>query len=100
MGNSIVTAACRPYKHYLDKGLHGTYTRYGKIAGLMVLWKLYVKGEGFLSDDAVKITSELYDPNAKKSHLCNKKREYLTESTGVAPTEYPPKVKLELFSQL
>ena len=24
----------------------------------------------------------------------------LTESTGVVPTEYPPKVKLELFSQL
>ena len=30
----------------------------------------------------------------------NKKREYLTESTGVMPAEYPPKVKLEFFSQL
>ena len=28
------------------------------------------------------------------------KKEDLTESTGVMPAEYPPKVKLELFSQL
>ena len=27
-----------------------------------------------LTDDAVNITSELHDPNARKSHLHNKKR--------------------------
>ena len=54
----------------------------------------------FSFDDAVKITSELHDPNAQKSHLRNKKREDLTESTGVALTEDPPRVKLKLFSQL
>ena len=25
-------------------------------------------------DDVVKITNELYDPNARRNHLCNKKR--------------------------
>ena len=53
-----------------------------------------------IADDAVKITSELYDPLAQKSHLHNKKKKDLTESTGVVPVEYTPKVKLELFSQL
>ena len=54
-----------------------------------------------LTDDAVNITSELHDPNAQISHLCKKKeRKDLTESTGVMPAKYPPKVKLELFSQL
>ena len=51
-------------------------------------------------DDAVNITSELHDLNAQKSLLRNKKEKDLTESIGVVPTEYPPKVKLELFSQL
>ena len=55
--------------------------------------KLYV-------DDAVKITSELHDPIARKSHLHNKKKKDLTKSTGVVLTEYTPKVRLELFSQL
>jgi len=32
--------------------------------------------------------------------ICKEKREDLTESNGVVPAEYPPKVKLELFSQL
>ena len=27
----------------------------------------------FIFDDAVNITSELHDPNARKSHRCNKK---------------------------
>ena len=35
-----------------------------------------------------------------KQHLHNKEKEDLTESTGVVPAKYPPKVKLELFSQL
>ena len=51
------------------------------------------------TDDAKNITSELHDPNARKSHLRNKKKD-LTESIGVMPAEYPPKIKLELFSQL
>ena len=57
------------------------------------------------TDNAVKITSELHNPNAWKSHLHKKnkiknKKEDLTESIGVVPTENPPKVKFEFFSQL
>ena len=33
-------------------------------------------------------------------YLHNTKREDLTKSTGVMPTKYPPKVKLELFTTL
>ena len=47
-------------------------------------------------DDAVNITSELHVRN----DICTEKREDLTKSTGVVLAEYPPKVKLELFSQL
>ena len=54
-----------------------------------------------ITDDAVNITSELHNSNARKSHLHKKKeRKDLTESTGVVPAKYLPKVKLELFSQL
>ena len=53
-----------------------------------------------LIDNAVKITSELRNPIARKSHLHNKKKKDLTESTSVVSAEYSPKVKLELFSQL
>ena len=53
-----------------------------------------------LDDDAVNITSELQS----SSHVCNDtytaNKEDLTKSTGVVPAKYPPKVKLELFSQL
>ena len=51
-------------------------------------------------DDAIKITSELHDPIAWKRHLHNKKKKDLTESTGMVPAEYTPKVKLGLSSQL
>ena len=51
-------------------------------------------------DNAVKITREIHYPIARKSHLHNKKKRDLTESVGVVPIEYTPKVKLELFSQL
>ena len=54
----------------------------------------------FICDDAIKITSELHDPIACKSHLHNKKKKDLTESIGMVSAEYPPKVKSELFSQL
>ena len=50
------------------------------------------------TDDAVKITSELHDPITRKSHLHNKKKKDLTESTSVVPAEYTPKVKSKLFS--
>ena len=53
-----------------------------------------------LIDDVVKITSELHDPIAQKSHLHNKKKKGLTESTSVMSAEYTSKVKLELFLQL
>ena len=53
------------------------------------------------TDDVVNITSELHDPNTRMSPLRKKKeRKDLIESTGVVPTKYPPKIKLELFSQL
>ena len=52
-------------------------------------------------DEVVNLTSELHDPNARVNHLHKKKKEKdLAESIGVVSAEYPPKVKLELFSQL
>ena len=51
------------------------------------------------TDDAVKITSELYDPRTLETITC-KKKENLIESTGVMPAKYHLKIKLELFSQL
>ena len=52
-------------------------------------------------DEAVNLTSEKHDPCAQTSHLHKRrKQEYLAEGTGVEPAKYPPKVKLEIFSQL
>ena len=54
-----------------------------------------------LSDDAVNLTSEKHDPNAQMNHLHKRRKQKdLAEGTGVVPTKYPPKVKLEIFSQL
>ena len=54
-----------------------------------------------LSDDAVNLTSEKYDPNAQMNHLHKRRKQKdLAEGTGVVPAKYPPKVKLEIFSQL
>ena len=51
-------------------------------------------------DDAWKINSEVHGKHAIQRYLHNTKREDLTESTGVVPAEYPPKVKLELLTTL
>ena len=53
-----------------------------------------------LVDDAWKINREVCGKHAIQRHLHNTKREDLTESTGVVPAEYPPKVKLELLTTL
>ena len=54
-----------------------------------------------VADEAVNLTSEKHDPYAQISHLHKRrKQKYLTEGTGVEPAKYPPKVKLEIFSQL
>ena len=50
------------------------------------------------TDDAVNLTSEKHDPNAQMNHL--HKQKDLAEGIGVVPAKYPPKVKLEIFSQL
>ena len=53
------------------------------------------------TDEAVNLTSEKHDPCAQISHLHKRrKQKYLAEGTGVEPAKYPPKVKLEIFSQL
>ena len=53
------------------------------------------------TDEAVNLTSELHDPNARVIHLRKKKKEKdLAESISVVSAEYPSKVKLELFLQL
>ena len=52
------------------------------------------------TDDAWKITSEVHNKHAIQRHLHNTKRKDLTESTGVVPAKYPPKVKLELLTTL
>ena len=51
-------------------------------------------------DDAWKITSEVHGKHAIQRHLHNTKRKDLTESIGVVPAKYPPKVKLELLTTL
>ena len=51
-------------------------------------------------DDAEKITNRSHSTRTLKVDLHNKIIEDLTESTDVVPAKYPPKVKLELFSQL
>ena len=53
------------------------------------------------TDDAWKITSEVHGKHAIQRHLRNtKKKEDLTESSGVVPAKYPPNVKLELLTTL
>ena len=51
-------------------------------------------------DDAEMITNRSRSTRTLKVDLQNKITEDLTESTGVVSAKYPPKVKLELFSQL
>ena len=54
-----------------------------------------------LTDDAVNLTSEKHDPNAQMNHLQKEEnKKDLVEGTDVVPAKYPPKVKLEIFSQL
>ena len=53
------------------------------------------------TDDAVNLTSEKHDPYAQISHLHKRRKQKdLAEGTGVVPAKYPPKFKLEIFSQL
>ena len=54
----------------------------------------------FIFDDAEKSPMSHIVLMCSKQYLHNKKREDLTESTGVVPAKYPPKVKLELFTTL
>ena len=52
-------------------------------------------------DDAVNLTSEKHDPYAQISHLHKRRKQKdLAEGNGVVLAKYPPKVKLEIFSQL
>ena len=52
-------------------------------------------------DDAVNLTSELHDPDVQVNHLHKRRKQKdLAEGTDVVPAEYPPKVKLKIFSQL
>ena len=51
-------------------------------------------------DDAEKSTVSHTVLTCSKQHLHNTKREDLTESTGVVPAKYPPKIKLELLTIL
>ena len=54
-----------------------------------------------LYDDAEKVTSELHGKHViAMTPTQHKKKKDLTESTGVVPAEYPPKVKLELLTTL
>ena len=53
------------------------------------------------ADDVVNLTSEKHDLNAQINHLHNRRKQKdPVEGTGVVPAKYPPKVKLEIFSQL
>ena len=52
------------------------------------------------TDDAENITSELHSACTLETTPAQQKGEDLTESTGVVPAKYTPKVKLELLSTL
>ena len=52
------------------------------------------------TDDAKKITSKPHSPRTFEIAPAQQKEEDLIESIGVVLVKYPPKVKLELFSQL
>ena len=52
------------------------------------------------TDDAWKINSEVHGKHTIIMIPAQHKREDLTESTGVVPTEYSPKVKLKLLTTL
>ena len=51
-------------------------------------------------DDAEKPPVSYTVLTYSKQHLHNTKREEITESTGVVPAKYPPKVKLEFLTTL
>ena len=52
------------------------------------------------ADDVVNLISEKHDPNVQMNHLHKRRKQKdLTKGTGVVPVKYPPKVKLEIFSQ-
>ena len=51
-------------------------------------------------DDVEKITSKSHSLRTIEIASTQQKEEDLTKSTGVVLAKYPPKVKLELFSQL
>ena len=54
-----------------------------------------------LDDDAVNLISEKHDSYAQISHLHKRRKQKdLVEGTGVVPAKHPPKIKLEIFSQL
>ena len=53
------------------------------------------------TDKAVNFTSEQHGPNAQMNHLRKEEnKKDLAEGAGVVPAKCPPKVKLEIFSQL
>ena len=52
------------------------------------------------TDDAWKINSEVHGKHAITTTPAQHKIEDLTESTGMVPAEYPPKVKSELLTTL
>ena len=51
-------------------------------------------------DEAVYLTSEKHDPYDQISLHKRRKQKNLAEDTDVVLAKHPPKVKLEIFSQL
>ena len=65
---------------------------------MILLFLIFIKL--IIFDDAVNLTSEKHDPNAQTKHLHKRRKQKdLAKGTGVVPAKYPPKVKLEVFSQ-
>ena len=75
------------------RALHMCYCPYLAKLVLVVYW--------MEDDDAVNLTSEKHNPYAQISHLHKRRKQKdLAEGTGMVPAKHPPKVKLEIFSQL
>ena len=70
------------------------------LSGKRLVWLNSCFSQMAPTDDVINLTNKSHDSNRSNESPAQKERKHLTESTGVVPAKYPPKVKLELFSQL
>ena len=66
-----------------------------------IIRNFHIKKKKIISDEVVNLTNEQHGPNVQMNHLRKEEnKKDLEEGTGVVPAKCPPKVKLEILSQL